>query len=159
MNTIDAYFNAEKTGGLMFITLAVVAIGVAAWTWRYGAFCRGAAWPLVLVALLQLGVGGTVWWRSPQNLARVQHIIANERTRLGSEEIPRMQSVVKEFARNQWVELALMAAGILIVLLAPCGTAWQGAGAGLAVQAGWVIFLDWFAARRAADYLSWLQSL
>ncbi|RIX83312.1 hypothetical protein D3H34_07370 [Acidovorax cavernicola] len=155
----DAYFTAERWGGLMFIVVGAVAIGVAAWTWRHGAFWRGAAVPLVLAALVQLGVGGSVWWRSPQDLARVQHIVANERVRLGLEEIPRMQVVINEFARNHWIEFALVIAGLLLVALAPRGTAWQGAGAALAVQAAVIIFLDGSAERRAAGYLSWLQSL
>jgi hypothetical protein len=47
------------------LTNRVVAIGVAAWSWRYGEFCRVAALLLVLVVLLQRNVGDTVWWRSP----------------------------------------------------------------------------------------------
>lgn len=159
MNMADAYFTAERWGGVMFTIVGVVAIGVAAWTRRHGAFWRGAAVPLVLAALVQLGVGGSVWWRSPQDLARVQHIVANEKVRLGLEEIPRMQVVLNEFARNRWIEFAFVIAGLLLVVLAPKSTAWQGAGAALAVQAAVIIFLDGSAERRAAGYLSWLQSL
>jgi len=159
MNTAETYFHAERWGGLMFVAVALTAIAVAAWTWRHSAFWRGAAGPLVLAALVQLGVGGSVWWRSPQDLARVQHIVANERVRLGIEEIPRMQVVMNEFARNRWIEFALAAAGILLVILAPQSSVWQGAGAGLAVQAAMIFLLDGSAERRAAGYLSWLQSL
>lgn len=159
MNMAEAYFHAERWGGLTFVIVGVVAIAVAAWSWRHGAFWRGAAGPLVLAALVQMGVGGSVWWRSPQDLARVQHIVANERVRLGIEEMPRMQVVMNEFARNRRIEFALAVAGILLVMLAPKSSAWQGAGTGLAVQAAVIFLLDGSAERRAASYLSWLQSL
>lgn len=157
MNPVEAYFTSERTTGLIFTVIGVVAIAVAAWAWRQGAFWRGAAWPLVLVALLQVGVGASVWWRSPQDLARVSHIAANERPRLASEEIPRMQQVVRDLARNRWIELALVAIGLALAVAMPRGSTWQGVGAGLAVQAALVLALDWFAARRAGDYLAWLQ--
>lgn len=156
---IESYFNAERMHGLMFIVVGLLAAGMAAWGWRHGAFWRGAAWPLVLVALLQLGVGATVWWRSPQDIGRVQHIVAQERPRLATEEIPRMEAVVKGFGTNRRVEIALIAAGLLLLMLAARGGIWQGVGAGLAAQAGLVLFLDTFAERRAGAYLAWLQSL
>lgn len=159
MNAVDTYFNAERAGGWVLVAVGIVAIGVAAWSWRYGAFWRGAAWPLVVVALLQVGVGGSVGWRSPRDAARVQHIVANERPRLASEEIPRMQQVARDFVRNRWIELAFVAIGLLAAVLAPRGSAGQGAAAGLAVQAGLVGLLDAFAERRAGEYLAWLQSL
>lgn len=70
-----------------------------------------------------------------------------------------MQVVLNEFARNRWIEFALVVAGLLLVVLVPKSTAWQGAGAALVVQAAVIIFLDGSAERRAASYLTWLQSL
>lgn len=157
MNTPEAYFHAERAGGMVFVLLGVVAIGVAVWSWRYGAFWRGAAWPLVLVALLQIGVGASVWWRSPQDLARVRQLVVSERLRVDSEEIPRVQQVVREFARNRWIEFALIAVGLLMAALAPRGTFWQGIAVGQVLQVGLVCFVDWFGERRAAAYLAWLQ--
>ena len=156
---IESYFNAERMHGLMFVAVGLLAAGGAAWGWRDGAFWRGAAWPLVLVGLLQLGAGATVWWRSPQDIARVQHIVAQEKPRLAAEEIPRMQAVVKGFVTNRGVEIALIAAGLLLLMLTARGGIWQGVGAGLAVQAGVVLLLDAFAERRADAYLAWLQTL
>ncbi|MFV0678531.1 hypothetical protein [Variovorax sp. tm] len=159
MNSIEAYFGAERTGGLVFVLCGALAIGVSAWGWRHGAFWRGAAWPLVLIALLQLGVGGMVWWRSPQDLERVRHVVTAEPSRLTSEEIPRMQRVVDDFVRNRWIEIALVVAGVLAVFFASPNTASQGAGAALAIQSGVVLVLDSIAKHRADDYLAWLRSL
>lgn len=70
-----------------------------------------------------------------------------------------MQALMKGFATNRWVEITLIAVGLLLLVLAPRGNAWQGAGAGLAVQAYLVLLLDAFAELRAAAYVARLQSL
>lgn len=156
---IETYFNAERAEGLLFVLIGVAAVAVAIWGWRQGPFWRGAAWPLVAVALIQLAVGASVWWRSPNDSVRVQHIVAQERRRLASEEIPRMQTIMKSFETNCWIEIALLVAGLLLLGLASRGGALQGAGAGLALQAGLVLQLDFLADRRAQTYLAWLQAL
>lgn len=70
-----------------------------------------------------------------------------------------MQAVIKSFATNRRIEIGVLIASLLVLVLAPRGGAWQGAGAGLAVQAGLVLLLDLFAERRGQAYLAWLQSL
>lgn len=156
---IESYFNAERAHGLLFVMISLLAAIVALWGWRQGAFWRGAAWLLLLVALLQLGVGATVWWRAPQDIKRVQLIVQHQKPRLASEEIPRMQAVMRGFAISRWLEIGLIAAGLLLSLLAVRASIWQGIGAGLAAQVALVLLLDTFAERRAASYLGWLKSL
>ena len=159
MGMIETYFNAERIEGLLFILVGVAAVAVAVWGWRQDPFWRGAAWPLIAVALIQLSVGASVGLRSAKDSLRVQHIVAQERGHIASEEIPRMQAVMKSFATNRRIEIALLIVGLLAVLLASRGGAGQGAGAGLAVQAGLVLLLDLFAERRGQAYMAWLQSL
>jgi hypothetical protein len=87
MNPITNYFNAERAESLLFIALGLVALGLAWWAWRVKRtpFWRGAAWPLALVAAIQLVVGGTVWQRSPQDMARAQQSVAQDKPRIASE--------------------------------------------------------------------------
>ncbi len=159
MNPITTYFNAERTESLLFVVIGVAAIVFALWGWRRPPFWRGAAWPLLAVALLQLAVGSTVWLRSPQDIQRVQQIVATDPARIHSEEIPRMQTVMKSFAIYRWIETGLLLLGLLCALTAARGGAWQGVGAGLAVQAGLMLALDFFAERRGQAYLAWLSGL
>lgn len=156
---IETYFHAERTEGLLFVVVGMLAIGVAVWGWRQGVFWRGAAWPLVAVALIQMFVGASVWWRSPSDVVRVQHIVSQEPPRLASEEIPRMQTVMKSFERNRWIEIGLLVMGLLLLGLGSHDSVWRGAGAGLALQAGLILLLDFFAERRGHAYLAWLQAL
>jgi hypothetical protein len=117
MTPIAGYFNAERAESLLFIAAGVLALAVAVWAWRVKrtSFWQGAAWPLALVAAIQFVVGGTVYQRSPQDIERVQQIVAQDKTRIASEEIPRMQTVMKSFALYRWIEIALLAAGLALL--------------------------------------------
>ncbi len=156
---LETYFNSERAGGLLFTIIGTLAIGVAIWSWRHGSFWRGAAWPLAAVALIQISVGLSYWWRSPDDLQRVQHIVAHAQERIAGEEVPRMQAVLKSYAISLRIEMVVLAAGLALLIVASRGSGWQGAGVGLAVQAGLVLLLDSLAERRAQTYLEWLQAL
>ncbi|NWK95952.1 hypothetical protein DM806_09745 [Sphingobium lactosutens] len=155
---IRIYFNAERTGGLRFIIVGTIAlvIALAVWGWRHGPFWWGVAWVLAVSALIQINVGITYWWRSPDDLERVQHLVAQEPGRIVGEEVPRMQAVLKSYAISIRIEIAVLAAGLALLVLSPHGSAWQGAGMGLAVQTGLVLLLDGLAERRGQAYLQWL---
>ena len=161
MEHITDYFGAERLESLLFIGVGVVAMGIAAYALLVSqdAVLRGAAWPLALVALIQLGVGGGVYMRSPKDATRVQHIVKVEPKRVRSEEIPRMEVVMKNFVLYRWIEIGLLVAAILLCALAPAASAWRGVGIGLLVQAGLMLALDFFAEHRGAVYLGWLRSL
>ncbi|MCU0119964.1 hypothetical protein N8H74_17000 [Pseudomonas sp. B2M1-30] len=92
---IETYFKAERTGGLLFVIVGIVALALAVWCWQHGSFWRGAAWSLAMMALIQISVGVTYWWRSPNDLQHVQHIVTKEHKRIFGEELPRMRAVLK----------------------------------------------------------------
>lgn len=158
MNMIDTYFNAERTTGLLFTIAGVLAIGVAIWGWRQGVFWRGAAWPLMIVALIQIGVGASIWLRSPGDLQRVQYIAVHQHAQILEEEIPRMQGVIRDFSTSRWIEIAVFVAGLLLIVLLPKGGLWQGIGSGLVVQVALILLLDSLAAQRGRIYLEWLHA-
>jgi hypothetical protein len=161
MNGIAAYFEAERLESLFFLAFGLAAIGVAVACWALvrRPFYTGMAWPLLLVGAIQVVVGTTVWLRSPQDVARVQAMVQQAPHRLHSEEIPRMQAVMRNFVLYRWIEVALLAAGALLAWRAAAGTAWQGAGAGLVLQAGLMLALDLVAERRGQAYVQGLQAL
>lgn len=159
MSAIEVYFSAERTAGMVFIIVGLLAIGGAIWGWSQGPFWRGAVWPFVILALIQIGVGLSVWLSSPKDIERVHHIAAHEPARIQGEEVPRMKAVMKGFTTNRWIELAVLVTGLLLLGLATRGSTLQGVGAGLAWQTGLIVLLDSIAERRAHIYLKWLQSL
>jgi hypothetical protein len=161
MQQINDYFGAERLEGLLLIMVGIVALGIAAYALlaSRSALLRGAVWPLALVALVQLGMGAGVFLRSHKDIARVQSMVQVEAKRVHSEEVPRMQAVVHNFARYRWVEIGLLVVAILLHAFAPAASAWRGAGIGLFFQAGLMLALGFFAERRAIVFLDWLRAL
>lgn len=161
LQPIISYFGAERLESFVFIGVGVIALGLAAYVLlaSHNAMLRGAAWPLALVALIQITVGSGVALRSPKDIARVQTIVQSEPQRLRSEEIARMVTVMRNFVLYRWIEIGLLAAGLLLCVFAPSASAWRGAGIGLAAQAGLMLALDFFAERRGSAYLDWLRTL
>jgi hypothetical protein len=161
LDPVVRYFDAERAESIVFIAVGMVALALAVWGWRVvkEPFAVGAAVPLVLIAAIQLTVGGTIFARTPKDVARVQQLVAQDKPRLRSEEMPRMQKVMKDFATYRWVEIALLVLGMAMLIAAARGSAWQGAGAGLALQSALMLGLDVFAERRGQAYLDWLRSI
>ncbi len=154
------YFHAERLESMLFVAAGLLAIGLALWFW-FGLrkpFAQGAALPLALVALIQIGVGASVYLRTPADIARVGRIVSAEPARIQSEEIPRMQKVMQNFFYYRLIEAAL--AGIAFFLLFGLREFpfWNGLGAGLFAQAVLMLVMDFFAERRGEIYLQWLQS-
>jgi hypothetical protein len=161
MSAITSYFQAERAESVVFVVAGLMALGMALWAWRVNRqpFWRGAAWPLALIAAIQITVGGTIWQRSPQDAARVQQIVTQDKARIAGEEIPRMQTVMRSFALYRWIEIGLLALGLALVAWSARASWRQGLGAGLAVQSGVMLVLDFFAEQRGEVYLAWLRGV
>jgi hypothetical protein len=158
---IADYFDAERAESLLFIAVGLAALGLAAWCWlrRGTPAARGAAAALAVVAVIQLVVGTTVRQRSPHDMARVTQAVQADRPHIAQHEIPRMQAVMRNFELFRWTEIGLLALGLLLAVAARRGSIARGVGWGLAPQAALMLLLDFFAERRGAAYLAWLQAL
>ncbi|MEO5646986.1 MAG: hypothetical protein ABIQ56_01420 [Chitinophagaceae bacterium] len=122
-------------------------------------FYNGMSYSLLAVSLIQLTVGITVYFRSPKDIVRVNLVIQTDKSKIQSEEIPRMKTVMKNFLLYRWIEIALMITGIFLYLYFKSGTIWKGIGLGLLIQAALMLILDLFAENRGKIYLAYLQNL
>ncbi len=78
MNQIEKYFNAEKYESLLFISVGV----------------------------LQIIVGTSLYFRSSKDIASVNKNVQTENSKIQTEEIPRMDAVMKNFVWYKWIEIA-----------------------------------------------------
>lgn len=160
MDTVSNYFSAERTESLVFITvglLALLASAACVIVLRKPLF-NGMALTLTVVAVLQLIVGITIYQRSPQDTARVQQMLQSAPKRIQSEEVPRMQVVMRNFRIYLGVEVVLLILALLVIPFAAPGGFLRGAAIGLALQAVFTAVLDLVATRRGEAYLNWLLS-
>ena len=144
---ISSYIIAEKQESLLFMAVGVLAICVAVWLWMNGHRLKAMAFPLVGIALIQLVVGGTVYFRSDAQLASLTRQFETTPAEFRKTESGRMQVVMKNFTTYKWIEVALLAIGVLLILLFQRHDLAAGIGAGLVLQSAFMLCLDMFAER------------
>lgn len=161
MDPISKYFNAEKSESLLFIFVGIFAISIAAYFLLKikQPFYSGMSWPLIAIAIIQLTVGTSVYFRSPKDIKRVQTIVQSQKQKITSEEIPRMEVVMKNFIIYRYVEIILLVAGLFLMFFFSEHLFFNGLGIGLFIQSALMLSLDFFAEKRGKEYLEYLQSL
>jgi uncharacterized membrane protein len=161
MENIQLYFKAERAESLVFIAIGIIAFaaGIYFLFSFKKPFYTGIAWPLIIIAVIQIFVGGAVFIRSPKDIARVETMFSTNHHALTTQEIPRMETVMKNFTVYRWIEIALAAVGIILILMRFWGSMSQGIGTGLFIQSLLMLVADYFAMKRGGQYLDWLQEL
>jgi len=69
LETIRSYFRQEFIESWFFVAVGVIAIARVVWLLYSGNSYKGAAWPLISVAVIQLSVGLGVGLRTPKQVA------------------------------------------------------------------------------------------
>lgn len=67
-------------------------------------------------------------------------------------EMPRMDTVMKNFSLYKKVEVAFVVIGLLLIFFAPAKEFWLGVGVGILLQRALMLTADVFAERRGAIY-------
>lgn len=160
---IEKYFIAEKQESLLFVILGITAIVIAfvgLFYWKTQ-FWKGASIPLILIAVIQIIVGYTVYARSDRQRNDIVSNFETDAVKLQNEEVPRMEEVNKNFITYRWIEIILFAAGIALALVYsahPDKELIVGIGVALAIEAVLLFGSDFIAAKRAAIYSDGLKT-
>jgi hypothetical protein len=159
----EAYFNGEKQESLIFIGIGILAVLGALLLFFYfkHQWGKGAAWPLLLIGLMQIVVGYTVYARSDAQRKDIVYKMDMNTEALQKEEIPRMEKVMKNFVLYRYTEIGLLVAGIVIFLVfrnQPDKQFWTGLALGIALQAALMLIADGFAERRGHVYTKGMKT-
>lgn len=160
---IEKYFNAEKQESLLFLIIGIAAIITAAVFYFVikKDILRGAAIPLVLIGIIQFVVGYTVYKRSDADRVRVVYAYDMNPLEIKQKEIPRMETVNKNFVIYRWVEIVLAVVGLGLIFYFKSNLAnvfWFGFGIALFAQSIIMLGADYFAEQRALTYTKGLES-
>lgn len=160
---IEKYFTAEKSESMLFIIMGAAAIIIALVFFFFlkTNWYRGAAIPFLLVGIMHLLVGYTVFKRSDAD--RLQNVYAYDMdpSSLKTKEIPRMEKVNKNFVLYRYAEIILLLAGIGLFFYFrndSTKTFWVGLGLALAIEAAVSLGADYFAESRAKVYTNGLKA-
>lgn len=161
MEHIVKYFQGERNESILFLVAGVISIMAAFYIIFVlkSVFWNGFAIPLVVVASLELMVGFVIYNRSPRDIARVQHYMERDQSKIASVEIPRMEKVMSNFRLFRYLELGLILVGFILMYYAKPELFWQGMGLGLFSQSAIVLMMDFFAESRGLKYLDYLKNL
>jgi hypothetical protein len=158
----EAYFIAEKQESLLFVIIGIVAIvvGIIFLVVMKTPLYKGIAIPIIAIGLIQCIVGYTVYARSDAQRKDIVYKMDLNPGAIKDAEIPRMETVMKNFAIYRWVEIALLIAGIGLMFVYKNNNAKQilfGVGIGLAIQSALMLSADYFAEKRGGEYLRGLE--
>lgn len=151
------YFSAEKSEAALFIAVGIAAVVISFLLWRDPVY-RGIVFPLAGVALIQLIVGGTVFFRTDSQLAALQTQFKEDPVQFQKAELERMEKVTASFQIYKAIEIILLLAGIGLTFWKPNDWIYS-AGIGLIAQPAVMLVLDLFAERRAEMYVDALRGL
>ena len=160
---IEKYFIAEKSASGLFMSIGIAGIILAVIFFFFLKieFYKGLAIPLALVGILACIVGYTVYKRSDDDRKMNVYAYDMNPSQLKDKEIPRMNTVMKNFVIYRWVEIFLMAAGIglyIYFIRDIKNDFWRGLGFGLVVMGILGLTADYFAEKRGHVYLNGLIS-
>ena len=160
---IEKYFIAEKSTGLLFLIIgvAVIIAAIVFFFFIKTNFYKGAAIPLLAIGLLVGIVGFTVYKKSDADRIRNVYAYGMVPSQLKDSEIPRMKTVMKNFAIYRWVEIVMALAGVVLFFYFKDNADkifWKGFGLTLAIMAVTTFTADYFAAKRGHIYLKGLES-
>ena len=159
---IEKYFIAEKQESLLFLGIGIAAIIIAllgVFVWKTQ-FWKGASIPFILIAVLQIIAGFTVYNRSDADRIRVVYALTMNPDDLKEKELPRMETVNKNFVIYRYVEIALLLVGVVLIALYKNNIDKQfiyGIAVALAIQAALMLGADFFAEKRALIYTAQLK--
>jgi drug/metabolite transporter (DMT)-like permease len=164
---IYKYFNGEKQESLLFLIVGIIAVILAVIFWFFiktsPSLFKGAAIPLLAIGIIQAAVGYTVYARTDRQKKDIAYNIGIEPVNFAKQkELPRMETVMKNFVIYRWMEIAFIIAGIVLIFLFrsnPDKTFWYGFGIALALQAAMMLGADGFAEKRGAVYVNELKKL
>lgn len=159
-NFIDSYFKAEKNGAAVLILVGALALAL-------GLYCifktshatfRGAGYPLIILALVQLIIGSAVFFRTDAQVQHLQEQYHQQKDDFTRDESQRMERIMRNFTIVQIVEIACILIGIALILLAKTQPTWTGVGIGLLLQASFLLSFDKLAEERGEVYYHAIQA-
>lgn len=158
---IQAYFNVEQLGALMIFIIGLVAFSGAYYFLflaNYPDFYQGMAWPLLVVAVIQITVGVFIYFRTPHDIKRVETFYHDQPEKLITDELPRMKKVLKSFVFYVRLQVLLCIVGVVMIIFTHAtSNLLMGIGVGLLVQGGIMLMFDYLAERRAGEYTRQLE--
>jgi hypothetical protein len=157
---LHQYFDAERQAGLLAAVLGLASLGLASYLWGVRSPFKAMAWPLVIVGLVELGIGIGLVMRTGPQVHKLEAGFRAAPQPSAATELQRMTRVNRSFRVIMAIELVLLVGGAFVAwFLRATKPTWSAVGMGLFLQASVMLVFDLFAEHRAQVYSRWLSSI
>ena len=153
------YFAAEKRESLLFIAAGLLAIAAGVTLLRGRGAFYAAAYPLIAIAVIQIVVGSTVYFRTEHQVAALSAQLASDPMSYRTDETARMVRVMSSFRLYKIIEIVLIVVAITLIALFRTPSPGVGIGAGLLLQSSLMLVADLVAEHRGGLYLDAVTKL
>jgi len=120
---------------------------------------KGVAYSFIPLSLILLSICTAVIFRTPKDIKRVTTFYEETPELIQTEELPRMQSVMKSFIIVKKVEAVIIFIGILLAFIFWKNEIVRGVAIGLIIQGTIMYAFDHFAQARGEPYIQLLKTL
>ena len=158
MNELHAYFSGERQAGLVAVLLGVTSLAAAFYLWSARTPFKAAMWPLIVIGLIEAGLGGALIVRTPSQVRTLEAAFASEPQAAAAGERERMARVNLTFRVIMAGEVALIVLGAATVFfLRTSNNTWTAIALAVTLQAAVLLAFDVVAEHRAHLYSDWLS--
>ena len=155
------YFKGEKTESaiILFVSFIFFISGLYFFFKVNEAFLEGFGTVLVIIGLIGLLVGGTVFFRTDKQVTNLVHLLDKNKAEFVQQELKRMESVVSSFIYYKYVYYISIISSFVLLLFFSKSSLLKGIGIGLLAFALIGFLIDHFAEKRANIYLNAIKSI
>lgn len=160
MDNILKYFSGERLQCSIGIFLGLLSLALSIYfIYLNKAFFKGIAYAFIPLSLMLLVICVGVVIRTPKDLKRVSSYYESAPEKIQTEEIPRMEKVMRTFPVVKKVEIGLFIVGVLLLVVFWKNDLAKGIGFGLIIQSVMLYSFDHFAESRGEIYFNFLKSI
>ena len=160
MDNVIAYFNGEKlqcsVGAI--VSIIVIAISIV-FLFQQKPFLKGLSYAAIPLSVLLLSVCIGVVFRTAKDIERVSIFRKETPERIQTDEIPRMEKVMKSFNIIKKVEIVVFIMGLVLAVLFWRNELVRGVAIGLVIMGASLYVFDHIAEYRGEKYIQFLKSL
>ncbi|MBK9931653.1 MAG: hypothetical protein IPP04_17515 [Saprospiraceae bacterium] len=160
MDNIIKYFAGEKLQCTIGILLGLAGIGLSIYfIYQSKPVLKGIAFAFIPLSFLLLAICIGIVVRTPKDIQRVSSYYESKPSKMQTEELPRMEKVMKTFPVIKTIEIGFIVVGIFLLLFFRGNGIITGVGTGLILQGIMLYGFDHFAQSRGKIYFEFLNSL
>lgn len=159
-DNIEKYFEGEKLQCIVGMIISLIFLAASIYfLFLQKPVLKGMAYVFIPLSGLLLAICVGIVIRTPADIGRVTALYQTAPQKIQTDELPRMEKVMKSFTIVKRVEICFFLAGLLLGMFFWRNDLIRGIAIGLMIQGVILYLFDYSAAIRGKTYFDFLQSL